>query len=149
MAEQEETRVSRVQIPLGPLTFNFGPESTVLSPLSSKGSEDRDWDIYNTKAKYLKQLSQISEWNTSESNRKLILEFLKRAEIEGVGVVQRLKYIYAFKTFLRLVNKDFHTITEQDLETFLLGMNGYAEKTKIKIILHKEVSFFNRQRRNM
>ena len=67
---------------------------------------------------------------TSESNKKLILEFLKRADIEGVGVVQRLKYIYAFKTFLSLVNKDFHAVTEHDLETFLLGMNGYAEKTK-------------------
>jgi len=35
-------------------------------------------------------------------NKKLIFEFLKRAKIEGVGIVQRLKYIYAFKTFLKL-----------------------------------------------
>lgn len=125
--------VKREEIPLGPLTYNFGSTSTVFGHLSSgtgREAEDKDWDIYSTKTKYLKQLSNISSWNTSKHNKELILQFLKRAEIEGVGVVQRLKYIYAFKTFLRFINKDMRAVTEQDMEKFLLGMNGYAEKTK-------------------
>ncbi|MBU0898943.1 MAG: tyrosine-type recombinase/integrase [Nanoarchaeota archaeon] len=117
-------------VPPGPLIYNFGSTSTVLSLPFSNDREDKDWDIYNTKAKYLKQLEQINSWNTSDSNKDLIQKFLKRTEIEGVGVVQRLKYLYAFKTFLRFVSKDFQAVTEQDLEHFLLSMNSYAEKTK-------------------
>jgi integrase/recombinase XerD len=87
-------------------------------------------DIYKTKKQYLRKLEEIKNWNTSENNKKHILEFLTKTEIEGISVVQRMKYFYSFKTLLKVVNKDFECITKEDLEKFLLSMENYKPKTK-------------------
>jgi len=46
--------------------------------------EGKDWDIYNTKGKFLSYRSKIRGWKTLESNKRLIFDFLKRTEIEGI-----------------------------------------------------------------
>jgi site-specific recombinase XerD len=75
-------------------------------------------------------LKKIKYWDTSKKNIEQILEFLRNKEIIGIGVVQRLKYIYSIKTLLRIINKNFDQFTERDLENFILGMGKYKPKTK-------------------
>ncbi len=91
---------------------------------------DHEWDIYDTKKRYLEQLNQIKDWDTTEKNKEKMLNFLKRIELEGVGVVQRSKYIFSFKTLLNAVNKDFDEFTDQDIENFIYSMTRYKPKTK-------------------
>jgi integrase/recombinase XerD len=50
--------------------------------------------------------------------------------LEGIGVVQRSKYISAFKLLLKAVNKDFARYTTKDLERFLLSLSHYKPKTR-------------------
>ena len=91
---------------------------------------DREWDIYNTKGQLLRQAGSISNWKTCKYNRKEMLHFLRKNEIEGIGVVQRLKYVYSFKSFLKVVNKDFRKVTERDMENFLYSLINYKMSTK-------------------
>lgn len=92
--------------------------------------QDKEWDIYNTKSTFLRQVKGIEHWSTTKSNKQEMLRFLRRIEMEGVGVVQRIKYIFAFKLFLKVVNKDFHKLKESDMEDFLYSMRQhYKQKT--------------------
>jgi site-specific recombinase XerD len=117
--------LTRVQIASTPSYLKFS--SKFGSQVISFGFSD---DIYKTKKQYLRKLEEIKNWNTSENNKKQILEFLTKTEIEGISVVQRMKYFYSFKTLLKVVNKDFECITKEDLEKFLLSIENYKPKTK-------------------
>ena len=58
----------------------------------------------------------LEQMKTCQCNRREMLHFIRKCEIEGVGVVQRLKYVYSFKSFLKAVNKDFRQVNEKDVE---------------------------------
>ena len=75
-------------------------------------------------------MKKIRKWDTSAKNKDNILAFLRNAEIIGIGVVQRLKYIHSIKKLLQIINKDCDKFTVRDLEGFILGMDGYKPKTK-------------------
>ena len=105
------------------------PKSSVMG---DQFSNREDWDIYNTRSKLLCYLEDLKKWKTSENNKKRMLDFFQRIELEGIGVVQRVHYYYAFKTFLEAVNKDFDEMIKDDIEKFLLYMRKYQSKTKHK-----------------
>lgn len=67
---------------------------------------------------------------TSKINKKQIREFLKRKEFEGIGVVQRLKYIQSIRSLLKFSKKSFNSYIEQDLQNFILSLSNYKPKTK-------------------
>ncbi|MFH1978455.1 MAG: site-specific integrase [Candidatus Aenigmatarchaeota archaeon] len=107
------------------------PYSDLKSLKSSVvSSESSDWDIYNTIRRYTNHLNKIPHWDTAENNKELILNFLKKTEIEGIGLVQRVKYVDAFRTLLTAVNKDMTKFTGKDLEEFLYHMRIYKPKTR-------------------
>lgn len=59
-----------------------------------------------------------------------MLAFLERTQLEGIGVVQRSKYISAFRLLFKALNKDFDEFTAKDLEVFLLSMAHLKPKTR-------------------
>jgi integrase/recombinase XerD len=75
----------------------------------------------------LERKLQIS--NISESNLEKIFAFLRRAEIEGIGVVQRTKYVFSLKSLFKVVEKDFEEYSSKDLEEFLLYLKRFSPKT--------------------
>ena len=79
---------------------------------------------------YNRKLENIKNWNTTESNKKLVLSFLTKKEAEGLSLVQRLKYLISLKQFVSTTNKNFEDMTEKDMEKFLLSLNGYKPSTK-------------------
>jgi len=91
------------------------------------GKADKN-DLYNTKLVLLRTLEHLKV-STSETNLKRIKDFLRRAEIENVGTVQRIKYLYGIKTLFEVVHKEFEEYTKEDLEEFLLHMKKYSTKT--------------------
>src|SRR3989338_8817112 len=107
-------------------------QSTIPAEQISKraGFVDKDWDIYNTKDQLQRQTQILSDWKTCKYNRQEMLHFIKKCEIEGIGVVQRPKYVYSFKSFLKVVNKDFRNVNERDIETFLYSLRNYKPSTK-------------------
>jgi hypothetical protein len=64
-------------------------------------------DIHNTAYRYGKYVGEVTDWNTSKSNKQCILEFLRRSDIENISTVRRLKYVQVFKWFLGVCVKDF------------------------------------------
>ena len=97
------------------------------SPVSPS---DKEWDIYDTKEHLDRWIQDIYSWKTAERNKQRILDFLARTRLEGIGVVQRSKYVCALKILLKVVNKDFDDFTPKDLESFMLSMMGYGPKTR-------------------
>ena len=93
--------------------------------VSGKADEN---DLYNTKLVLLRTLEHLKV-STSETNLRRIKDFLRRAEIENVGTVQRIKYLYGIKTLFEVVHKEFEEYTKEDLEEFLLHMKKYSTKT--------------------
>ncbi len=72
----------------------------------------------------------MKDWNTTEENKKLFLDFLNRRESEGIGVVQRIKYIDSVKTLVQFNGKEFSSFTEKDLQDFVLSMDRFKPKTR-------------------
>ena len=110
-----------LQNPSNPVRGILGVQSS-----SSRSSDD----IYGTNARYERVIKGIESWQTSQENKRKMLEFLRRIDIEGIGVVQRLKYCDSFRTFLTAVNKDFQDVTEKDIEQFLSTMQHYKPATR-------------------
>ena len=116
-------RRSGVQIPPGPFNLKC---SSLRSPESSVYC----LDIYNLKEKYRREVGKIKDWSTTADNKKLFLDFLDRRESEGIGVVQRIKYIDSVRTLVRFNGKDFFSFAEKDLQDFVLSMDNFSPKTR-------------------
>lgn len=86
---------------------------------------------------------------TTPENTELIFQFLDRLSAEGIKPVRQVKYLYAFTTVARLIPKDFHIITRQDVEKFCSAINNgpYTEWTKrdFKIIIKRFVKWIHEQ----
>ena len=112
----------------GPTIIQFkvrGLESRDLKNRTEPSS-----DIHNTDNSYRRCLRELPKWETKPSNKKLIFEFLRKTEVEGIGVAQRVKYFYSFKTLLRAVNKDLKKFEIKDLEDYILYMQHYSMKAR-------------------
>jgi len=127
--EGSDIERSGVQISAGPIAGDFQspPCCQSSSPVSPR---EEEWDIYDTKEQLGKWIQEVPSWNTAERNKQRILDFLARTRLEGIGVVQRSKYVCALKILLKAVNKDFDDFTPKDLESFMLSMMGYGPKTR-------------------
>ncbi len=115
-----------MKIPPGPLNLQY---SSLRSSVVSLRSSD-SLDIYNLKEKLRKETEKIKSWNITEENKKVFLDFLERRESEGIGIVQRIKYIDSVKTLVQFNGKEFSSFTEKDLQDFVLSMNRFKPKTK-------------------
>jgi len=87
-------------------------------------------DIYHTDILYNRQKEGIKNWKTSETNQGLILDFLKKMEINGISFVQLQKYVYGLKQFLEVCNKEFYEVEPKDIDDFLISMRKLKQTTK-------------------
>ena len=90
-------------------------------------------DIYETEKKYEKYFKEIDEWPTSESNKQKIREFLEKMKLNGISVVQLLKYAITLKQFIQVCNKEFAEVSKEDIDKFMLSLRGRKTKGKKEI----------------
>lgn len=87
-------------------------------------------DIYRTKETYEKEKAWIAEFPTSDENKRLIFDFLRRMEVEGRSYVQLVKYTCTIRGFLKRYKGELMQAKSHDIEDYLLSMRELAEKTR-------------------
>lgn len=107
-------------------------------------------DIYKIKEKYHKTLARFEkEKIVLAANKKLILEFLKDAELgktiknrakKKIGEARLMKYLYRLRDLSNYFNKYFKAVTPKDMERFIYDLERdkikgkkYKERTKVDI----------------
>jgi site-specific recombinase XerD len=87
-------------------------------------------DIYNTEYYYEKSLKNIQNWNTSENNKQLIIQFLNKMQLNGISIVQLQKYLFSLKKFLEMYKDDLKKAQPKDIDTFLESMQDLKPKSR-------------------
>ncbi len=91
-------------------------------------------DIHGLNEEYPVAIKTLENDNRiSQKNKDSILRFLRDAELgktiknkqrKKLGVARRLKYIGVLKTFAHWANKDFETITQEDIERVISDLEN-------------------------
>jgi len=96
--------------------------------------QNKETDIYGTEELYQRQLEYIKKdlngWTVLEKDKPLIFDFLTTTTLEGVGLVQRTKYVYGLKSFTQFFHAPLKSCKTENLKEWLVHMNGqYKQKT--------------------
>ena len=107
-------------------------------------------DIHGIKERYCKALARFKKDKTVlAANKKLILEFLRDAELgktiknrakKKIGESRLAKYLYRLRDLSNYFNKSFRAVTQKDMERFIYDLERdrvkgkkYKERTKVDI----------------
>ena len=104
-------------------------------------SGERMTDIYDTPMIYMRESARIEEWQISEGDKELFIDFLRSMRARGTSYVQLLKYIQSMRTFIKFYDKGFAELARTDLEGFLIYMERFKPKTR-KIKWYAVKKFF-------
>jgi hypothetical protein len=93
--------------------------------------QNRETDIYDTDEFYRRQLDYIKDtWNISYDDKKLVLDFLTTTTLQGIGIVQRTKYVYGLKSFIEFSRIPLRTCQTENLKEWLVHLYSvYKQKT--------------------
>ena len=88
--------------------------------------------VYNDEEKYRNVLEAIQDFDLSERNKELVLEFARCLRRQQIGFKRVCKYIYHLKFIGKWLGKDFDQVQDQDIMRVvdIIDSQGYTYNTQ-------------------
>ncbi len=117
-----------------------------LSPekMITEEKQKSSMDIYNLERVYQRELEKLG--SLEEEKKKKLEEFLKWTELNGISLVQRIKYLQSLRSFFFSCNKKIEEVSQEDIIKWLENLKVKAKTKKIRFYCVKKFfEFCNRK----
>jgi len=95
--------------------------------------------IHNYEAEYARAQEQVTESQLSLKNKQLIFSFVNDLLLEGLSLPRLIKYLRLLRLIGVRINKDFDTVSKDDLKQFISSIQQKITYSPWTIRGYKEI----------